>query len=125
MVGRIDLGNIDGRLVNQFIEWVLDNALGSPCLQFGDEMADFVLFDLDPAADAGFPECVQVAHLVRGTLTALGLESYVKTSGSDGVHVLAPIARRHTFADTHLLASTVAGALWIRSHRHSDRTAVW
>ena len=72
---------------------------------------DFVLFDLDPPADAGFPECVQVAHLVRDTLTTLGLESYVKTSGSDGIHVLAPIARRHTFADTHLLASTIAGAL--------------
>lgn len=76
---------------------------------------DVVLFDLDPSPDADFVECVRVAHLVRGALALLGLESCVKTSGSDGIHVIAPIARRHTFADTHLLASTVAGAL-ARSH---------
>ena len=72
---------------------------------------DMVLFDLDPAADSGFRECVQVARLVRDVLATLELRSYVKTSGSDGIHVLVPIARRHSFADTHLLAATIAGAL--------------
>ncbi|MGI9659373.1 MAG: DNA ligase D [Gaiellaceae bacterium] len=72
---------------------------------------DLVLFDLDPSADSGFRECVQVARLVRDVLAALELRSYVKTSGSDGIHVLVPIARRHTFGDTHLLAATIAGAL--------------
>ena len=72
---------------------------------------DLVLFDLDPSADSGFRECVQVARLVREVLAALELRSYVKTSGSDGIHVLVPIARRHTFGDTHLLAATIAGAL--------------
>ena len=75
------------------------------------ERPDLVLFDLDPAADSGFRECVQVARLVRDVLSSLDLRSYVKTSGSDGIHVLVPIARRHSFADTHLLAATIAGAL--------------
>ena len=75
------------------------------------ERPDFVLFDLDPSADSGFRECVLVARLVRDVLASLDLRSYVKTSGSDGIHVLVPIARRHTFADTHLLAATIAGAL--------------
>ena len=56
---------------------------------------DIALFDLDPAADAGFRECVIVARLVRETLSVIGLRGYVKTSGSDGIHVLVPLARRH------------------------------
>ena len=72
---------------------------------------DFVLFDLDPSADSGFRECVLIARLVRDVLASLDLRSYVKTSGSDGIHVLVPIARRHDFAETHLLAATIAGAL--------------
>lgn len=75
------------------------------------ERPDLVLFDLDPSADSGFRECVVVARLIREVLASLELRGYVKTSGSDGIHVLVPIARRHSFAETHLLVSTIAGAL--------------
>jgi len=75
------------------------------------ERPDFCLFDLDPSPDVGFPETVQVALLVRELLDALGLESHVKTSGSDGIHVLVPVSRRHTYADTRRFAEVVAGAL--------------
>src|SRR5213075_3231112 len=77
---------------------------------------DFVLFDLDPSPDVGFPETVQVALLVKQTLDALGLESFCKTSGSDGIHVLVPIERRATYDDTRQYAEIVAGAL-ARTHR--------
>jgi bifunctional non-homologous end joining protein LigD len=75
----------------------------------------FVLFDLDPSPDVGFAETVQVALLVKEVLDAVGLEGYAKTSGSDGIHVLVPIARRHTYADSRLFAEIVAGAL-ARAH---------
>src|SRR5207249_2567464 len=77
---------------------------------------DFVLFDLDPSPDVGFPETVQVALLVKEALDALGLVSFCKTSGADGIHVLVPVARRHTYADTREFAEIVARAL-ARSHR--------
>src|SRR4051812_19747833 len=77
---------------------------------------DFVLFDLDPAADAGFPETVQVALLVKEVMDALGLECFPKTSGSKGMHVLVPVERRYTYADTRAFAEIVAGAL-ARMHR--------
>jgi len=80
------------------------------------ERPDFVLFDLDPAADAGFAETVQVALLVKEALDALGLASFPKTSGSDGMHVLVPVERRHTYDDTREFAEIVAGAL-ARTHR--------
>jgi bifunctional non-homologous end joining protein LigD len=77
---------------------------------------DFVLFDLDPSPDVGFRETVQVARLVKEALDALGLESFCKTSGSDGIHVLVPIQRRSTYDDTRQFAEIVAGAL-ARTHR--------
>src|SRR2546429_9922317 len=55
------------------------------------ERPDSVLFDLDPAADAGFPETVEVALLVKALLEGIGLASFAKTSGADGMHVLVPI----------------------------------
>jgi bifunctional non-homologous end joining protein LigD len=72
---------------------------------------DFVLFDLDPSPDVGFRETVQVALLVKEALDALRLESFPKTSGADGMHVLVPIARRHTYEDTRQFSEIVAGAL--------------
>ena len=72
---------------------------------------DWVLFDLDPSDDVGFKETVEVALLVKQALDALGLESFSKTSGADGIHVLVPIARRHTYEDTRQFAEIVAGAL--------------
>jgi len=75
------------------------------------ERPDFVLFDLDPAADVGFRETVQVALLVKEALDTLGLECFPKTSGADGMHVLVPLARRHTYDDTRQFAEIVAGAL--------------
>ncbi len=77
---------------------------------------DFVLFDLDPSPDVGFRETIEVAVLVREVLDALGLASFPKTSGSRGIHILVPIARRHTYDETRLFAEIVAGAL-ARSHR--------
>ena len=77
---------------------------------------DFVLFDLDPSDDVGFEETVEVALLVKQALDSLGLESHAKTSGSDGIHVLVPIARRHTYDQTREFAEIVASAL-ARTHR--------
>jgi bifunctional non-homologous end joining protein LigD len=77
---------------------------------------DFVLFDLDPSPDVGFGEVVQVALLVKQALDALGLVAFPKTSSADGMHVLVPVERRYTYAQTRELCEIVAGAL-ARTHR--------
>jgi bifunctional non-homologous end joining protein LigD len=76
---------------------------------------DWVVFDLDPSEDVGFDEVVETALLVREALELLSLQSFPKTSGSRGIHVLVPLARRHTYEDTRSFASIVAGAL-ARAH---------
>jgi bifunctional non-homologous end joining protein LigD len=80
------------------------------------ERPDWVLFDLDPSPDVGFAETIEVALLVKQALDALELESLVKTSGSEGIHILVPIARRHTYADTREFSAIIANAL-ARTHR--------
>jgi bifunctional non-homologous end joining protein LigD len=72
---------------------------------------DFVLFDLDPSPDVGFPEVVQVALLVKQALDALGLVSFAKTSSAEGMHVLLPVERRYTYAQTREFCEIVAGAI--------------
>jgi bifunctional non-homologous end joining protein LigD len=80
------------------------------------ERPDFVLFDLDPSPDVGFSEVVQVALVVKQALDTLGLVSFPKTSSADGMHVLVPVERRYTYAQTREFCEIVAGAL-ARTHR--------
>jgi bifunctional non-homologous end joining protein LigD len=76
------------------------------------ERPDYVVFDLDPPESRnGFTQAIRVAHLVRQALERLELDSYVKTSGADGIHVLVPIARRSTYADTYEFAERLSRAL--------------
>jgi bifunctional non-homologous end joining protein LigD len=75
------------------------------------ERPDWVMFDLDPSDGAGFEDVVEVARLVKQTLKLLELESFPKTSGSRGIHVVVPIARRHVFPEVREFASIVGSAL--------------
>jgi bifunctional non-homologous end joining protein LigD len=79
------------------------------------ERPDWVMFDLDPSEGATFEDVVTVAGLVKETLDLLELGGFPKTSGSRGIHILVPIARRHTFAEAREFASIIAGAL-ARAH---------
>jgi len=73
---------------------------------------DFVLFDLDPPDDpGGFAQAIEVAHLIRALLDELELPGYVKTSGADGIHVVAPITRRSTFEQTYDFAERASRLL--------------
>src|SRR5436309_6973019 len=83
---------------------------------------DFVLFDLDPPDD-GFELTIEVAQLIRELLDELGLPGYVKTSGADGIHVVAPITRRSTFEQTYHFAERASRLL---ERRHPGKvTTEW
>jgi bifunctional non-homologous end joining protein LigD len=76
---------------------------------------DFVLFDLDPTPEVPWAQTVEVALILKQLLDMLELESFPKTSGGKGFHVLVPIDRRSTFEDTRRFAEHVAGAI-ARTH---------
>ena len=78
---------------------------------------DYVLFDLDPAPDGTFADVVAGALDVRRALETLGFASFPRTTGGDGLHVLVPLARRHTHEEARRFARIVAGALRLRRAR--------
>jgi bifunctional non-homologous end joining protein LigD len=55
------------------------------------DIADRLVFDLDPGAPATVVECCRVALWLRERLAADGIEAYAKTSGSKGLHLLAAV----------------------------------
>ena len=73
---------------------------------------DYVVFDLDPPDEPdGFGQAIEVAQLIHGLLDELDLAGYVKTSGADGIHVLAPIQRRASFEETYAFAEAASRLL--------------
>lgn len=50
-----------------------------------------IVFDLDPGDEVPWRRVVEAARVMRDALAALDLESFVKTTGGRGVHVVVPI----------------------------------
>jgi bifunctional non-homologous end joining protein LigD len=71
------------------------------------EKPDNVMIDLDPAEGATWDDVKEVARAVKEVLDALGIVGFPKTTGSRGIHVLVPIARRYTFDESRAFALRV------------------
>ena len=69
---------------------------------------DWVILDLDPGENTKWETVIDVALALRKLLEMLELPSVPKTSGQKGLHILVPIAKGHTAAQTHELAYRMA-----------------
>jgi bifunctional non-homologous end joining protein LigD len=75
------------------------------------ERPDRVVLDLDPGPDVSWRQVVAAARLVRGLLQTLDLESWVKTPGGRGLHVVIPIEPRLDWTVCLDFARAAASAL--------------
>jgi bifunctional non-homologous end joining protein LigD len=75
------------------------------------ERPDRVVFDLDPGPAVAWKETVAAARLMRASLQSVGLESWVKTTGGNGIHVVVPIVPKHDWSDCLTFARTVAAQI--------------
>jgi bifunctional non-homologous end joining protein LigD len=69
---------------------------GAPSSDF--EHPDRIIFDLDPDPDLPWKTLAAAAEEVRSRLKKLGLESFLKSTGGKGLHVVAPIECEHDWA---------------------------
>ena len=63
-----------------------------------------MVFDCDPGEGTNILHCARVALMLREVLRELGLESYVKVSGSKGLQVYVPLNSPITYDETQPLA---------------------
>ncbi len=79
---------------------------------------DYIVFDLDPPEDFGFPNVVQIALELREHLERLGYHPFAKTSGAKGVHVVVPIESGPDFG-VGFEAARDAAQPFVRAHSGS------
>ena len=75
------------------------------------EKPDRMVFDLDPDPAVSWREVIGAAHRTRERLEDLGLESFPKTSGGKGLHVVVPLSRRHDWDEVKGFSRAVAEAI--------------
>jgi bifunctional non-homologous end joining protein LigD len=71
------------------------------------ELPDWCVIDLDPK-DAPFSDVIRTALAMRALCESIGLPSYVKTTGKTGLHILLPLARQITYAQSRTLGELLA-----------------
>ncbi|MGI8671322.1 MAG: non-homologous end-joining DNA ligase, partial [Luteitalea sp.] len=75
------------------------------------EQPDRLVFDLDPGPEVRWAQVVTAAREVRAVLAAEGLQSWLKTTGGRGLHVVVPMVRERSWGEGLGFAERVAGAL--------------
>jgi bifunctional non-homologous end joining protein LigD len=75
------------------------------------EVPDRLIFDLDPDPSVDWSDVVSAARQVRKFLEDLGLESFVKTTGGKGLHLVVPIDRRQDWDTAKAFCKGVADAV--------------
>ncbi len=82
------------------------------------DVASRIVFDLDPGASVEWQEIVSGAREIRKQLGSIGLESFVRTSGGKGLHVVVPINPPADWDTVNKFSRAVAKSL---SGLHPDR----
>ncbi len=75
------------------------------------EKPDRMIFDLDPAPDVPWESVRAAATALRAELRRRGLESFLKTSGGKGLHVVVPLAGTEEFPAVAAFSREVAEAM--------------
>jgi len=71
------------------------------------EQPDWCVLDLDPK-EAPFSDVIRCAQSLHRICEAAGLPNYVKTTGKTGLHIMLPLGRQMTYAQSRTLGELLA-----------------
>lgn len=75
------------------------------------EQPDYAVFDLDPDEGLPWERVVDGARTMRDVLAELGLQTFLKTTGGKGLHVVFPLVRRDDWDEVKAFTKAVAEAV--------------
>ena len=75
---------------------------------------DWAILDLDPK-DAPFSSVIKIARVIGTLLRGLGIEAWLKTSGSSGLHVCIPLKGGYSYNQSRMFCEAIA-RLVVRDH---------
>ena len=81
------------------------------------EQPNRIVLDLDPGPEVRWPRVIEAARLLRSAFDALKLESFVKTTGGVGLHVVVPLVPQAGWNECLAFARSVAEAIERQSPR--------
>ena len=80
------------------------------------EHADRIIMDFDPGDAVEWNSVKAAALECRQRLADMGLESFVKTTGGKGLHVVIPITRHHEWPEVKAFASALSSTMAADNH---------
>jgi bifunctional non-homologous end joining protein LigD len=117
-VGRVDVGENEPMMVIDDLAGLLNmvqagvveiHPWGSRVAKL--EQPDRLIFDLDPGEGVPWSATIAAAQEVRRRLADLGLESFLKTSGGKGLHVVVPLEPRAQWEEAKAFTESIASAM--------------
>jgi bifunctional non-homologous end joining protein LigD len=69
---------------------------------------DRFVLDLDPDSALPWKRMVEATQLTQTLLDEIGLQSYLKTSGGKGLHVMVPLVAVHSWAEVKAFSQAIA-----------------
>lgn len=83
---------------------------------WGSTMADVdrpdrIVMDLDPGDDVPFADVIAGSVEIRERLAAMGLDSFVKTTGGKGLHVVLPLTGTNGWSEVKAFAKSIADGM--------------
>lgn len=72
------------------------------------EQPDYLVFDLDPGPGLAWSDVVEAARLVKRRLAAVSLQSFVRTTGGKGLHVVVPLHAACSWEDARRFSQAFA-----------------
>lgn len=93
------------------IQWGVIELHPWGCLADTPDKPDIMIFDLDPDPDLAWEHVIKGALEIRERLQEFGMESFLKTTGGKGLHVVVPMMRDYRWNTIKTFAKAIAQSM--------------